>query len=386
MAPLEPWEKVLVNGEIFSPSIHGLNGCIDCHGGAQSPDKDTAHQGVIRNPSRDPQAVCGQCHPNIVADHKNNLHSNLVGYWNVLNERSLPKDHPALEEAFDNHCSSCHATCGECHVSRPNVVGGGFVDGHLFQRTPSMTQNCIACHGARIGDEYLGKNEGLEADVHFRQGGMACTDCHKSPEMHGKQVDCTACHPGPEESQLPPPDHRYGGIQSPRCESCHPKVSAGEDDVIMHQMHGSKLSCQVCHSVSYSNCEGCHVAISQETGNPFYETGATHLDFLIGKNPIQTYERPYAYVPVRHIAVTPQTFDYYGDNLLARFDRVETWKFTTPHNIQRNTPQTQSCNTCHGNPDWFLTADKVTPEELEANSSVIVDAPPVPISSGAQIP
>ncbi len=28
-------------------------------------------------------------------------------------------------EMFGNHCDSCHATCGECHVSQPNLVGGG---------------------------------------------------------------------------------------------------------------------------------------------------------------------------------------------------------------------------------------------------------------------
>jgi hypothetical protein len=50
--------------------------------------------------------------------------------------------------------------------------------------------------------------------------------------------------------------------------------------------------------------------------------------------------------------------------------------YTTPHNIQRNTPQTETCDACHGNEAIFLTADKVYPEELEANLPVIVDEIP----------
>ena len=384
--PMEPWEKVLVDAQTFPQSIHGLNGCISCHGGVESPDKDTAHEGIIRNPSKDPQAVCGTCHPDIVANHKNNLHSNLAGFLNVVSERTVPKSHPAIDEAIATNCSSCHVTCGECHVSQPNIIGGGFVNGHLFNRIPSMTQNCAACHASRAGNEYLGKNEGLNADVHFAQANMNCVDCHTDVEFHGAPADCNSCHTGPEGSEVPPPDHRYDGIQAPRCETCHANVAAGKDDVIMHQMHGSDLSCQVCHSVAYSNCDGCHVAVSDKTGNPIYELDASYTTFLIGRNPLQSYERPYAYVPVRHAPISQDTFDFYGLNLLPNFDKQETWKYATPHNIQRNTPQTESCNACHGNPEFFLTADKVAPEELKANQNVIVDTLPPLISSGDQIP
>jgi hypothetical protein len=381
VGPLEPWEKVLIDNEKFPDTAHALNGCTDCHGGEQSSDKESAHAGMIRNPSEDPEEICGRCHPNVVASADNNLHNNLAGYWTVLNERSMPKDHPALEEMFGNHCASCHATCGECHVSQPEPVGGGFIDGHGFNRTPSMTRNCTACHGSRVGNEYLGKHEDLKADVHFRQGRMSCVDCHSGHEMHGAPAECDTCHPGPEGSEVPPPDHRYEGIQSPRCESCHPAVSTGQDDILMHQMHGSNLSCQVCHSISYSSCDGCHVAISDETGKPFFETEGSYLTFLIGRNPINGYERPYQYVPVRHVPISETSFEYYGVERLENFDQLETWKYATPHNIQRNTPQTESCGACHGNPELFLTSDKVAPNELEANRHVIVESPPPDITS-----
>ncbi len=69
------------------------------------------------------------------------------------------------------------------------------------------------------------------------------------------------------------------------------------------------------------------------------------------------------------------TYAYYGENLLPNFDARETWTYATPHTIQRRTPQTESCNSCHGNASLFLTEDFVrrkAPDELEANRNVIV--------------
>jgi thiosulfate/3-mercaptopyruvate sulfurtransferase len=297
---------------------------------------------------------------------QDSLHATQSGYWTTIEARSTPEDHPALEEMFGNHCASCHTTCGDCHVSQPNSVGGGLIEGHVFNETPSMTRNCTACHGSRVGSEYLGKHEDIKADVHFRQGRMNCVDCHTNAEMHG---DYTT-----PEGELPA--HRYDSDQLPNCQDCHATVGASEDEIQMHQMHGDQLSCQVCHSVSYTSCDGCHVAVSEETSNPFFRTEGSYLTFLIGQNPLQSEERPFDFVPLRHIPVAATSYEYYGDDLLSNFDALPTWAYATPHNIQLNTPQNESCEACHGNPDIFLTSDKVTPEELTANQGVIVQAPP----------
>jgi thiosulfate/3-mercaptopyruvate sulfurtransferase len=195
--------------------------------------------------------------------------------------------------------------------------------------------------------------------------------------MHGQPPNCQDCHPGPEASLPAPPDYRYDGLQSPSCESCHASVAAGDDGILMHEQHESgTLSCQVCHSVSYTSCDGCHVSLSEETGNPVFATEGSYLGFYIGLNPIQSYARPYEYVTLRHVPISPTSFDYYEVGMVADFSAKETWVYTTPHNIQRNTPQTESCAGCHGNPDIFLTADNIAPGELEANQEVIVDVIP----------
>ena len=381
MAPLEPWEKVLVDGEVFPTTIHGAISCIECHNGVQDSDKEIAHTDLIATPSVDNQRVCSECHPAVTMTFDDSLHASQAGYWTALDARTTPEDHPAIDEMFGNHCQSCHTICGDCHVSRPQSAGAGFINGHNFEKTPSMTNNCTACHGSRVGNEYLGKNEDVKSDIHFRQGRMKCTDCHTGHEMHGQLTDCDTCHTEMPETDTLPPDHRYADddLGFPTCESCHEEATNGLDGITMHQPHGDKLACQVCHSVSYTSCDGCHVQISEETGNPYFYTEGTYMTFLIGKNPIPNEQKPYEYVTLRHIPVSEDSYAFYGENLLPNYDALPTWAYATPHNIQRITPQAESCNACHGNEAIFLTADKVAENELEANLSVIVESAPAGI-------
>jgi thiosulfate/3-mercaptopyruvate sulfurtransferase len=361
---LEPWEKALVDGETYPQTVHGEVACTDCHNGLQDTDKNIAHTDLNARPSSGSAAVCSECHEDQTEARATSLHATQEGYWTVLEARGATREEPAMHEMFGNHCAGCHTSCGDCHVSQPASVGGGLLDGHNFTEKPPMSRTCTACHGSRIGSEFLGKHEGLRPDVHFRQERMTCTDCHSGESLHGQPVT--------DEGDAP--NHRYDGAPETECKSCH--LSGGSDDIMMHEMHGDKLSCQVCHSISYTSCDSCHVAISETSGNPFFETADSYLTFLIGRNPLQSEDRPYEYVPLRHVPVDPDSFSFYGEDLLPDFDAQPTWRYTTPHNIQRETPQTESCNACHGNPDLFLTADKVAPEELNANLPVIVDTIP----------
>lgn len=382
MAPLEPWEKVLVGVEAFSETIHGKIACEDCHGGDQSsPDKDSAHMNLISRPSEDYQASCGECHAEVTANFRGSLHLSQAGYWEALDTRSGTENHPEIDQMFGNHCASCHTTCGDCHVSQPSSVGGGFIDGHLFNETPSLSRNCTACHGSRVGNEYLGKNEGAQADVHFRQARMSCVDCHTGDQMHMMDTSCVECHDGTEAAAVDFPNSRYDGPPAPACSDCHPEAATGVDQNAMHKQHGSQLQCQVCHSVSYTNCDSCHVSISDTTGKPKFATSGTYLQFVIGKNPLQNYHRPEEYVVLRHVPVDPMSFSYYGEDLLPNFDALPTWVYATPHNIQLSTPQNESCAACHGNPDLFLTAEKVNEQEIEANLPVIVEEVPNPFGA-----
>jgi thiosulfate/3-mercaptopyruvate sulfurtransferase len=194
---------------------------------------------------------------------------------------------------------------------------------------------------------------------------MACFECHTEEEMHGTEGDY---------------NHRYDGPLGPSCsaEGCHDDVSP-DDDIEQHdEVHLAKMSCETCHSVAYKNCYNCHVQQTDD-GRPFYRVEPSRMAFKIGRNPRQSPERPWEYVPLRHVPIARDSFVYYGEDLLPNFDSLPTWAYATPHNTQLITPQNASCDSCHSNSDVFLTEDDVLQDELAANEDVIVrEVPPLP--------
>jgi thiosulfate/3-mercaptopyruvate sulfurtransferase len=363
---LEGWEKVILTDEEFAETIHGEMGCIACHGGdGESDDKEQAHIDMRREPIA--AEACNECHDDLHQE-ADSLHSTLRGYTTVLEQRASAETMPIImEEAFGNHCESCHTSCGQCHVSRPTNLGGGLTAGHKFKKIPPMNLTCTGCHGSRIEMEYKGKNEGVPADVHWTKGGMPCFECHTADELHGNV-----------EAQ---PNHRYDGAPTPGCTeaNCHANILEDEEPEFKEHrsQHLENMSCQTCHAANYKNCYSCHVQKSEE-GTPYFKIEPSEMGFKIGYNPIQSEDRPWKWVTLRHVPIDPDTFAFYGVDLLPNFDALPTWTYATPHNIQRITPQAERCKNCHGNPDVFLTADDLLPYEIEANKDVVVDEADVP--------
>ncbi|UCC65549.1 MAG: hypothetical protein JSV36_11095 [Anaerolineae bacterium] len=359
---MEVWEKVNVSNPEFFKTLHARYGCVACHGGvADAADKETAHEGLIPDPSQG--QACANCHRQEVESLADSLHVDLEGYYTALRARSDDAHWDQLVVGFELHCTQCHATCGQCHVSRPTFLEGGLATGHKFNRTPSMNLSCTACHGSRVEAEYKGKNEGVHGDVHWTKQGMTCFECHTGDELHGALGDR---------------DHRYDGPPEPSCTDvdCHQTVGSQEDEVMQHsEAHLTRLSCQVCHAQPYKQCYNCHVQ-KDENGVPYFKTDPSQVFVKIGRNPRQSEERPWEYVVLRHVPVARDTFAYYGEGLLPNFDALPTWTYATPHSIAKKTPQNQSCDACHGNVELFLTAEQVAADELEANQDVIVNRSP----------
>jgi len=236
------------------------------------------------------------------------------------------------------------------------------MDAHFFEKRPPMDEVCTACHGSRIDQEFNGKNNGTLPDVH-RENYMKCGNCHSGEEMHG---DGTVYA------------NRYQVASAPECLDCHENIY-GQDAVntVQHTIHMDNVSCQVCHSGSYKNCNQCHVA-TDSNGFAYFQTESSWLDFKIGRNPRRDDRHPEQFVTVRHIPVDFDTFSHYTKNALSNFNLQPTWKMATPHNIRRNTPQNSSCDSCHGNAELFLTAGDVIPLYREANKNVIVPEDMIP--------
>jgi len=300
------------------------------------------------------EGACNGCHDDIVPSVMNGLHTNLNGYKTAIDARCGCDYDIATSEGFQLRCAGCHTGCGECHISRPNSVGGGFIAGHEFRARPHMTNQCTACHGSRVGVDYQGQidEDGDDVmdyppDLHWGQLFYTCERCHKANEMHNQDV---------AGNDLGQADHRYAMAAMPRCEDCHgDEVDANE----YHDAHWGlvdsevHLQCQVCHSQPYKNCNTCHPnPAGDEEG---YSIEPSYVMFKIGKN-TQPDVREYDYTVVRHVPVHPtDTFNeaMWGGLELSGFDDIPTWKYASPHNIKLWTPQTtveqgQDCGAaCH---------------------------------------
>jgi len=419
---------------LSSNSVHKGKSCVSCHGGDTTKNtREGAHTGDFK--AIPGSATCTPCHQGIADQTADSLHTTLAGYDASLAARGFGTVEGATAQArFDAQCTKCHvattggqSACGFCHVSVPNTAGGGLLKGHAFQKTPSTDNNCTACHGSRVKDEYYGQNNALlernkvayddgspfkattftlQPDVH-KTNGMACADCHKGIEMHG--------------GGAPTDDDRYAVTTSPACADCHGAGKTDAAEFVAVSMHSNKhldtMDCYVCHAQPYKSCFSCHTDVTA-TGVPFYNNNSGDptltdrkaaaadpskvasdalMTFRAGVNPKWTGEGDAAhkkYVTLRHVPVDADVFTYTGANAIAGMipdmTASPTWRYATPHSIQRKTEITKSCQNCHGaayTNFWFTNTvgdaegwidAPYEADETAANSGITVSTPMPP--------
>lgn len=344
----------------FLTSSHGKLSCIGCHGGEDSPDKDTAHRDLVADPSADQGGVCAKCHQETATKFAQSLHYNLNGFRNSLAAFSDPavldKGSP-MSTVFSLNCNNCHASCGQCHFSQPNAIKGGLLAQHDLQSTPPMDKTCYGCHGARNAGEFTG-NVGPIADVHYNKLDMSCEDCHPVSNFHGS---------GKPDSEM------FKASDLPTCTSCHKDIVNGKSKVVMHNVHEpDTMSCQVCHSQASQNCYDCHISFTDEKKSAVTSKSHPETLFKIGLNPDRDPQHPWKYVVLRHIPTVSDSFAAAGSNLLPNYDSIPNWKMSPTHNIQRFTPQNTDCKACHGNERMFLRQQDLTETDSRANENLVV--------------
>lgn len=345
--------------EAFLTSTHGQLGCIACHGGENVPDKQAAHDGMLVHPSSDFDATCGECHGGIAENFSTSIHYTLSGFTNSMIEFTNfteLSESPHLEGILEEDCFKCHATCGDCHVSRPGNWSRGLIDEHTFFGTPPMDQTCYGCHNARNAGEYMG-TVGFGSDVHYQKG-MDCMDCHPVSNFHGT-------------GEL---SYNFWDVDLPSCLDCHSDKDPATTTDFTHKVHGDSLSCQVCHAQANNNCFECHVSVD-EAGHAS-TSSQMRIMFRIGYNPEITEERPYKYVVLRHVPTQEGTFDELAEGLLPNFHDKPNWNYSPTHNIQKSTFQNESCEACHDNTRIWLRPEDLRDSDSKANELLIPALPP----------
>ncbi len=368
----EPYDRVFLGGEgydAFKESGHYGLGCVGCHNGdPKAGQKEEAHSGDwTKHPSMFYEDKCGTCHKDITDNFTTSIHQGTGQKRKVAlrSGKSGPDEFDQLPahqiEGYNNNCATCHGTCGNCHVVRPPIGGGGLSLGHNFNKTPDMFNVCVTCHVSRGGHAYLGVASGTQPDVHLTKKDFDCLSCHDGLELHGN---------GEKVEQ------RYAYEELPKCEDCHTGL---EEANSYHSKHFADFNCQVCHSQDYNNCGSCHI----------HGEGArvpSYLGFKIAVNPLPDIKEGYDLALVRRTLAAPDNWKEYGVEAYSSFDVLPTYNYTTPHNLLRWTGRTEvgtgMCSkNCHIrregdsliNKDLYLFQSDLLEWELDATTSITVD-------------
>ncbi len=355
-APFDLFEKVLIQ-EDFLETTHGQIPCQLCHmGNPDASDPDTAHRGMLSDPSLQSAQTCGQCHDDITSTAVNSLHMNPAPLYTAIQKRCNREQTDQLKKnIIDPLCLTCHqGSCGSCHVSRPDIVGGGLRFGHFFQTQPDFVFQCLSCHSHPIASDFIGKLG--KGDIHYRKYGMKCTGCHSGDELHASAGNA---------------ENRYHFKQLPACTDCHTDTESSS--IPEHVIHQETVSCSVCHAAAYQNCSSCHMGTDNE-GIAYSQSPRPKNGYMIGINPEKNGPR---YVLLREVGIQRDSFQS-EIGLMKNFSALPTYKRTSPHTIQRRTWQSADCNHCHGNPDLFLTQDDISFDTLVANRHVVLKKGQVP--------
>ena len=369
----EPYDRVFLGGtgyDAYKESGHFEVGCTGCHNGdSDADDKDLAHSGeFIALPSTFYEDKCSVCHLEITDNFATSLHQGAglkraVTMRSGLSGSSEFDQLPAHQiEGYNNNCAQCHGTCGNCHVVRPPMGGGGLLDGHNFYKTPDMLNVCVTCHLSTRGHEFLGSAPGTEPDVHLTEESYDCLSCHDGHEMHGNGA---------------PVEQRYAYTELPECENCHSGIESAN---IYHTVHYDDIACQMCHSQEYNNCGSCHIN-GEDARIPSY------MGFKIAANPLPDIKQGYDFALVRRTTAAPDNWKEYGVAEYTTFDVLPTYNYATPHNLLRLTDYTNvggggGCSfNCHirdeggtlMNKELYLFQSDLLDWEIEANSGITVD-------------
>jgi len=323
----EPYDRVYMGGEgyeAYKQSGHYALGCTACHNGVDNTaDKNEAHSGdFLRHPSVMAEQKCATCHSAIVNNFKTSLHNGTGQKRKVAIRSGLsgPQDFDQLPahqiEGYNANCATCHASCGDCHIVRPPIGGGGLTQGHNFIKTPDMISVCVTCHVSRGGHAYLGVAAGTKPDVHLTKAGFVCINCHPASDLHGDGN---------------PVEQRYAYANLPECVQCHTSVAGSNT---YHSMHINDFNCQVCHSQDYNNCGSCHI----------HGDGArvpAYMGFKIAGNPLPDLKPGFELTLVRRTLAAPDNWSVYGVPEYANFNAFPTYNYTSPHNILKWTSRTE---------------------------------------------
>lgn len=203
---------------------------------------------------------CGQCHPSLYANLKDNGGKHRFDCQKCHTAFHVYNPKKGNYDAIMPKCANCHTDphgpkvtdCAGCH-SNPHAP-------KKIAITTKLTGACVQCHPGP--QEQLTKFPSKHTKVactrcHTSHGYIpSCFNCHK-PHHEGQKLDtCAKCHPVHRPLQIT----YEKDTPAVTCGSCHKKAFG--DWKKTPSKHG-KVNCAVCHHGKHKyvpKCTECHPA------------------------------------------------------------------------------------------------------------------------------
>ena len=177
--------SIFVDGDVFSKSVHGGEGCVHCH-----PEADANGD---EHPFPLPRVNCGECHEEVGDMYDNSLH----GKARSRGDELAPYCHachgkhdilPSRDHRSKVHVLNIPATCGVCHkegtaitethdIAQHNILDNYSMSIHgegLLKKGLTVTAVCTSCHTSHNLLSHTDPN----STIHRDNVAKTCMQCH----------------------------------------------------------------------------------------------------------------------------------------------------------------------------------------------------------------
>ena len=243
--------------------------CLDCHKDIAADARD--HHGMHGHLPGIGESQCSACH----SEHLGR-DADIVKFSREQfnHERT---DYPLKGRHADLTCTSCHAAgqryrdvprdCLGCHKQEEPHEG-------------RLGRDCAGCHGVGAWRDITYDHDATAFPLRDRHAQLACAACHFGNRYRGTPGECVSCHE---------PDDVHRRERGTRCADCHTTHSwknskfdhARETGYALLGVH-DRIACNDCHRSGNlkdklpRECFGCHRAQDSHAGRLGQDCGSCH--------------------------------------------------------------------------------------------------------------
>jgi len=348
--------SLFIDGEGFTSSVHGEQGCTACHWDTDPDD--------LPHAERLEQVDCSLCHDEDAAKFRNSLHGIALeqGRYLAPTCSSCHGKHnifPSDDERSRTYVMNIPSLCGSCHkegtlvshlenVDETNVLENYSQSIHgdgLFKRGLTVTAVCISCHSSHD----ILPHENPASTINRNNISSTCMQCHAQIEsVHLKVIRGELWEKKPHEIPICIDCHQPHSVRRVFYEESFPDrlcMSCHSDTTLTKNVNGEERSLfvdieQHNNSAHRSNsCIKCHTNMSNSRDPVCLNSGTVDCSMCHPEQALEYKTSQHGQYHAQANPIAPYCTDCHGVHDTKPHDDIDSPIF--PRNIP------DLCGKCH---------------------------------------